>query len=541
MLGGKLMNIELKEKLEKIYDEQVWPHMTLGEFIEDCAKKYGDKIALVDGDVELSYQELNRKACHYANGLLKAGFKKGDRIVLQLPNCHEFVIILFAMFKIGVIPVLSLPAHRKNEIKGILEKSGAIAYIAKDKYLGFSYVDMIREVREELNIDFEVYILGDNQGYKNFYNLDDKDYLSQQIEINYKEIGLLLLSGGTTGIPKLIPRRHCDYIYVAKESGIKSEFNLNTKFLAILPMAHNFTLCCPGVLGTLAYGGTVFISNTASPDEFVPIIENNKINTIQIVPSLIEVFLEYVGLLESDVSSLELMIVGAAKLEPKQAMMLENTLNVRIQQSFGLAEGLICMTDVNDSENIRYNFQGKPISKYDEILVVDSNNQSTKPGEVGQLLTRGPYTIYGYYNYNEDETVVNEDNYFITGDKIVLSKDGNINIIGRLKDTIIKNGENIEPREIEKTVIKMGGISKASIVGIKNKNGEEIICLYMLSDEAMPIDHIRKYLIKEGLASYKLPDVVECVEEFPLTAVGKIDKNRLKEMYKELHYDTNKK
>lgn len=541
MLGGKIMNIELKEKLEKIYDEQVWPHITLGEFIEDCAKKYGDKIALVDGDVELSYQELNRKACHYANGLLKAGFKKGDRIVLQLPNCHEFVIILFAMFKIGVIPVLSLPAHRKNEIKGILEKSGAKAYIAKDKYLGFSYVDMIREVREELNIDFEVYILGDNQGYKNFYNLDDKDYLSQQIEINYKEIGLLLLSGGTTGIPKLIPRRHCDYIYVAKESGIKSEFNLNTKFLAILPMAHNFTLCCPGVLGTLAYGGTVFISNTASPDEFVPIIENNKINTIQIVPSLIEVFLEYVGLLESDVSSLELMIVGAAKLEPKQAMMLENTLNVRIQQSFGLAEGLICMTDVNDSENIRYNFQGKPISKYDEILVVDSNNQSTKPGEVGQLLTRGPYTIYGYYNYNEDETVVNEDNYFITGDKIVLSKDGNINIIGRLKDTIIKNGENIEPREIEKTVIKMGGISKASIVGIKNKNGEEIICLYMLSDEAMPIDHIRKYLIKEGLASYKLPDVVECVEEFPLTAVGKIDKNRLKEMYKELHYDTNKK
>lgn len=541
MLGGKIMNIELKEKLEKIYDEQVWPHITLGEFIEDCAKKYGDKIALVDGDVELSYQELNRKACHYANGLLKAGFKKGDRIVLQLPNCHEFVIILFAMFKIGLIPVLSLPAHRKNEIKGILEKSGAKAYIAKDKYLGFSYVDMIREVREELNIDFEVYILGDNQGYKNFYNLDDKDYLSQQIEINYKEIGLLLLSGGTTGIPKLIPRRHCDYIYVAKESGIKSEFNLNTKFLAILPMAHNFTLCCPGVLGTLAYGGTVFISNTASPDEFVPIIENNKINTIQIVPSLIEVFLEYVGLLESDVSSLELMIVGAAKLEPKQAMMLENTLNVRIQQSFGLAEGLICMTDVNDSENIRYNFQGKPISKYDEILVVDSNNQSTKPGEVGQLLTRGPYTIYGYYNYNEDETVVNEDNYFITGDKIVLSKDGNINIIGRLKDTIIKNGENIEPREIEKTVIKMGGISKASIVGIKNKNGEEIICLYMLSDEAMPIDHIRKYLIKEGLASYKLPDVVECVEEFPLTAVGKIDKNRLKEMYKELHYDTNKK
>lgn len=273
MLGGKLMNIELKEKLEKIYDEQVWPHMTLGEFIEDCAKKYGDKIALVDGDVELSYQELNRKACQYANGLLKAGFKKGDRIVLQLPNCHEFVIILFAMFKIGLIPVLSLPAHRKNEIKGILEKSGAIAYIAKGKYLGFSYVDMIREVREELNIDFKVYILGDNQGYKNFYNLNDKDYIYQHIDVDYKEIGLLLLSGGTTGIPKLIPRRHCDYIYVAKETAKRCKMDQDSIYLASLPIAHNFPLCCPGILGTFFIGGKVVLCPVTSPDEILPLIE----------------------------------------------------------------------------------------------------------------------------------------------------------------------------------------------------------------------------------------------------------------------------
>lgn len=145
-IGGS-MNIELKENLEKFYDEDVWEHMTLGEFITNCSEMYKDKTAIVDGDTRLSYEELDKLSNKYANGLLKAGFKKGDKIVLQLPNCYEFIAISFAMFKTGIIPIMSLPAHRKNELKGIIEKSEAVAYIAKDRYLGFSYVDMIRDIK----------------------------------------------------------------------------------------------------------------------------------------------------------------------------------------------------------------------------------------------------------------------------------------------------------------------------------------------------------------------------------------------------------
>ena len=132
------MNIEIKEKLEKFYDENVWEYMTLGEFITNCAKNYKDKIAIVDGDMRLSYNDFDEFSNKYANGLLKAGFKKGDKIVLQLPNCYEFIVISFAIFKTGIIPIMSLPAHKKNELKGIIEKSEAVAYISKDKYLGFS-------------------------------------------------------------------------------------------------------------------------------------------------------------------------------------------------------------------------------------------------------------------------------------------------------------------------------------------------------------------------------------------------------------------
>ena len=169
------MNIELKEKLEKFYDENVWEHRTLGEFISDCANKYGDKIAVIDDGKKYSYKDLEADSIKYANGLLKAGFKPGDKIVLQLPNCYEFIVIAFAMFKVGIIPVLSLPAHRENEIKGIIEKSEAKAYISKDKYLGFSYADMIRDIKRKLHHSIEVYILGDSQEYKNFSDLVDND------------------------------------------------------------------------------------------------------------------------------------------------------------------------------------------------------------------------------------------------------------------------------------------------------------------------------------------------------------------------------
>lgn len=531
MFGGKLMNIELKEKLEKFYDEQVWPHITLGEFIEDCAKKYGDKIALVDGDVELSYQELNRKACHYANGLLKAGFKKGDRIVLQLPNCHEFVIILFAMFKIGLIPVLSLPAHRKNEIKGILEKSGAKAYIAKDKYLGFSYVDMIREVREELNIDFEVYILGDNQGYKNFYNLSDKDSLYQHMDVDYKEIGLLLLSGGTTGIPKLIPRRHCDYIYVAKETAKRCKMNQDSIYLASLPIAHNFPLCCPGILGTFFIGGKVVLCPVTSPDEILPLIEEEKVTITGLVPAMANICIDFIKEDDYDISSLKVLQVGGSVLEEKLAEKIEKEFCCKLQQIFGIAEGLIMTTSLDDDSKTIFTTQGKPISEFDELLIVDEDGEEVKDEEYGELIVRGSYTIYGYYKLPEvNKNCIDKDLYFKTGDKARKLKDGNYQVVGRISETINRAGEKITPSEIEDILLSNENIGDVQVVGVPDELLGEKIGVFILKDEKdeLSLEDIRTFLANKNVAEFKLPDSIKYIDSWPLTALGKIDRNKLK-------------
>lgn len=531
-IGGS-MNIELKENLEKFYDEDVWEHMTLGEFITNCSEMYKDKTAIVDGDTRLSYKELDKLSNKYANGLLKAGFKKGDKIVLQLPNCYEFIAISFAMFKTGIIPIMSLPAHRKNELKGIIEKSEAVAYIAKDRYLGFSYVDMIRDIKSELNKKLEVYILGDNQEYKKFLSLIESEYPYEYPDVDYKNIGLLLLSGGTTGIPKLIPRRHCDYIYVAKKTGDRCNVNQESVYLASLPIAHNFPLGCPGIVGTFAKGGKVVLCNVTSPDEILPLIEEENVTITGFVPAIANICMDYLEYEEYDLSSLELIQVGGSVLESWLAEKIEKVFDVKLQQIFGIAEGLILTTNKEDNNKIRWQTQGKPISEHDEILIVDEKGKEVEVEKYGELIVRGPYTIYGYYNLPEvNEICMTEDCYFRTGDKARKLKDGNYQIVGRIKEIINRAGEKITPSELEEILLTHEHINSVQVVGIPDCLQGEAIAVFILNgNKELTLEEVRKFLISNNVADFKLPDKVKYIDAWPLTALGKIDRNKLKETF----------
>lgn len=527
------MNIEIKENLEKFYEENVWEHMNLGEFIKRCAGTYGDKPAIVDGDTRLSYNELDKLSDRYANGLFKAGFKKGDKIVLQLPNCYEFIVISFAMFKMGIIPIMSLPAHRKNELKGIIEKSDAIAYISKDKYLGFSYVEMIRDIKSELNKDLMVYILGESEEYKNFSELIENDCYCKYSDVDYKSIGLLLLSGGTTGIPKLIPRRHCDYIYVAKRTGERCNLNQKTVYLAALPIAHNFPLGCPGIVGTLAKGGKVVLCNVTSPDEILPLIEEEKVTITGFVPAIANICMDYLDYEDYDLSSLEIVQVGGSVLEPWLAEKIEKIFDVRLQQIFGIAEGLILTTSMEDEEKTRWQTQGKPISEHDEILIVDEQEKEVEIEEYGELIVRGSYTIYGYYNLPEvNERCITQDCYFRTGDKARKLRDGNYQIVGRIKEIINRSGEKITPSELEEILLTHKHINSVQVVGVPDSILGEAIAVFILNgDEMLTLEEVRKFLISKNVADFKLPDTVRYIDAWPLTALGKIDRNKLKENF----------
>ncbi|WP_373844476.1 (2,3-dihydroxybenzoyl)adenylate synthase [Clostridium sp.] len=529
------MNLEIKARLERYYDENAWKHITLGEALENWSEKYKNRIALSDCESdELTYKELSEEVGFYAQGLLNQNINKGDKVLLQLPNSIEFVIISFALFKIGAIPIMAFSAHREAEIKGILEKTEAIAYIAKDKYLGFSYTEMIRKIQKEIEADLKIFILGDNEEYNNFHFLRAKNKItaSNRNKENYKDIAVFLLSSGTTGISKLIPLKHCELLYVSEQLGIATGLNIDTVYLAALPIAHKFTLCCPGIIGTLIFGGKSIICKTTSPDEIIPLIENEKVTITALVPTIANMCIEFLDIDDFDISSLIAIQIGGSVLKPSSAKKIEKAFGCTLLQLYGTTEGQITCTRLNDNEFVRFHTQGKVLCKFDKAMIVDDSGIEVPDEEYGELIVRGPYTIYGYYGLEEvNKNCITEDCYFKTGDKARKLKDGNYQIVGRLKEMINRAGEKIIPSEIEEVLLQNKDIIEVQVVGVPDEIlGEKIGVFILKNHKEIDLNKIRTYLKEKGLAYFKLPDLVRYVDSWPLTSVGKINKDKLRNL-----------
>lgn len=528
------MDTKIKERLEKYYSENVWEHTTLGEALELWSKQYGDDIAIIDGEKTFTYKQLNKEADCYLQGFVEEGVKKGDKVLLQLPNCVEFIIVIFTLFKIGAIPIMGLPAYRMKEIKSILEKSKAKYYIVKDRYLGFSYTDMIDELMYKYEYNLTIFVLGNQKKYQNLLDLrkNKTNNMGIKVDISYSDMALLLLSGGTTGIPKLIPRRHTDYLYVGKKCAQRCGIHKDTIYLATLPIAHNFPLGCPGIIGTLMCGGKVIICPTTSPDEIFTLIEEHKVTLIALVPAIANLCVDFLEQEAFEISSLELIQIGGSVLDCNMAKKIKEGFKCDLQQIFGMAEGLICCTSREDSEEVIYSTQGKPISEYDEVRIIDEYGKDVCIGEYGELIVRGPYTIYGYFNAEEvNKKSMTYDCYFKTGDRARKLSDGNYQIIGRVKDIINRAGEKISPLEIEEILLENKCISDVQVIGVLDDVlGEKIVVFLKKDDKKITLEELIKYLKEEGLASFKMPDALIYIEKWTLTSVGKIDRKQLKEL-----------
>lgn len=529
------MNKYIINELDDKYDKLVWGKSTLSQALVDWEKNYSNKIAVVDGDKEITYKKLLHDMNNYASGLIKHGFKKGDKIVLQIPNSYEFVALSFAMFKIGVIPIMALPAHREIELKGIIKNSQAKAYIIKDKYLGYDFVKLAKELKNGLTSSLDVFVIGEIGGFKSIDILNDKNDIEEiKVDIDYKEMALLLLSGGTTGIPKLIPRRHTDYLYVANKMAKICNMDSDTVYLASLPIAHNFPLGCPGLVGTLSVGGKVVMCKTTSPDEILPLIEEQGVTVTGLVPAMALMCVDFIKDYDDyNLDSLKVLQVGGSVLDSKTARNISNTFGCKLQQIFGIAEGLICCTSLDDEDEVIYNCQGTPISDMDEVLIVDEDENEVEVEYYGELIVRGPYTIHGYYNLEKvNKDCINKNGFFKTGDKARKLKNGNYQIAGRIKEMINRAGEKITPFELENILLKNDHIKDVQVVGVKDDFLGERICVFILNNykKKLSLEDIRMFLLKKGVATFKLPDQILYVEDWPLTSVGKISKNKLRDI-----------
>ncbi|RKT87779.1 2,3-dihydroxybenzoate-AMP ligase [Saccharopolyspora antimicrobica] len=505
-----------------------WRGYTFGQMLRERAAEHPERIAVVDGDRRVSYGELDVRADRLAAGLRDAGIGKGDRVVVQLPNIAEFFDVCFALFRLGAAPVFALPSHRLTEISYFCEFSGAAAYITTDVEAGFDHRKLAAEVVAKLP-ELQVFIAGEPGEFRALSEVD-----AEPVELTGPEPGdlaFLQLSGGSTGVPKLIPRTHDDYIYSFRASNEICGVTADTVYLGALPIAHNFPMSSPGTFGVLHAGGRVVLARRPSPDEVFPLVERERVTLAAVVPPLALVWLDAASSTEHDLSSLEVLQVGGAKCSEEVARRVRPVLGATLQQVFGMAEGLVNYTRLDDPEDVILTTQGRPISPDDEVLVVDDEDNPVPPGGTGHLLTRGPYTIRGYYRAAEHNAkAFTADGFYRTGDVVRLTAAGNIVVEGRAKDQINRGGEKIAAEEVENHLLAHPAVHDAAVVSMPDDYLGERSCAFVVPRGTPPkARELIKFVRERGLAAYKVPDRVEFVEQFPQTGVGKVSKRDLRE------------
>lgn len=520
----------------QLYKEQgLWINKTLDRIITQGEEKYTDKIAVIDANKSWTYKEINNNAKKLATGFKELGIEENDKVIVQLPNIGEYFEIIFALFKIGAIPVYALPAHRNIEIEQFCKISKAKSYIIAEKSAGFDYINLARKIKSSCALE-NIIVCGDAE---EFISLDSlyRAPIKKAYE-NSTSVALLQLSGGTTNIPKLIPRTHDDYYYSVRESVKICELNVNSVFLAVLPIAHNFTHSSPGVLGALYAGSTIVLAENGSADLAFELIEKHKVTLTSLVPPLAMIWLSYAKATTKDLSSLSLIQVGGAKFSAEAAKKIKPVFKCQLQQVFGMAEGLINYTRLDDPDEIIFNTQGRPMSPYDEIKVIDKNGLEVADGFPGELLTRGPYTIKGYFRANEhNNNAFTSDGFYRTGDIVCKNKEGYIIVEGRVKDQINRGGEKVSAEEVENLLLSHASIQDVAIVAMPDKLMGERSCAFILlsnnAEKKPGIGDIRHFLENKGLAEYKLPDRIEYTNNFPMTSFGKINKQSLRSIITE--------
>jgi mycobactin salicyl-AMP ligase len=338
-----------------------------------------------------------------------------------------------------------------------------------------------------------------------------------------------LVSGGTTGTPKLIPRTHNDYLFNATASARLCRLNADDVYLAVLPAGHNFPLACPGILGAMTVGATIVFSADPSPEAAFATIARHGVTVTALVPALAKLWVQACEWEPVTPKSLRLLQVGGARLEPDDARRVRATLTPGLQQVFGMAEGLVNYTRLDDSAELVEHTQGRPLCEADELRIVDNAGEPVAPSEEGELLVRGPYTINGYYRAERDnERSFDPEGCYRSGDLVRQRDDGYLVVTGRIKDVICRGGETIAAQDIEDHVLSHSAIFSAAAVPLPDPYlGEKICVAVVFIGTPISLGELNSYLDKRGVAIHARPDMLVAMAALPTTPIGKIDKKAI--------------
>jgi 2,3-dihydroxybenzoate-AMP ligase len=524
-----------------------WAGEPLGALGRAAASRSPRAPALADpvAGVRLTYGELADRADAAAGRLLALGLNPGDRIVVQLPNEWVFPVLLLACLRAGIVPVMALPAHRRAELSYLAVHSEATAIAVPDQLRGFDHQalahDLGDEARSAAGGPWHVLVSGEQcaAGSVDLRALcaPGTDPAADRARLNWlapasREVAVLLLSGGTTGLPKLIARTHDDYAYNARASAAVAAVDADSAYLVSLPAGHNFPLACPGILGALLSGARVVMLPSPEPERVFATVAAEGVTHTAVVPAVAARWLEHAAEHgPGQLAALRVLQVGGARLADELACRIQPVLGARLQQVFGMAEGLLNFTRLDDPDDVICTTQGRPLSPADEVRLVDDADRDVPDGKPGSLLTRGPYTPRGYYRAAEqNERSFTRDGWYRSGDICRRTPEGNLIVEGRDKDMINRGGEKISAEEVENLIYRLPDVSQVAAVAMPDPALGERVCLYVVTrpGTAITLGQIRAAMEEAEVARFKLPEYLVVVDQLPSTKIGKVDKKALR-------------
>lgn len=523
-----------EDRAEEYRRAGYWTGDRLDSILRDAAAAWPDRTAVVDPDAGYTFAELDARADRIAAALADRGIAPGDRMLLQLPNGCEFAVALFGVLRAGVVPVMCLPGHRSAELSHFAAVSGAVGLIMPDSIGGFDYRDLAEGLVKHHPQLRHVFVHGAPGGFQSWSALADfGGPLPERTPVDPDLPALLLVSGGTTGLPKLIARTHNDYVYTARASAQACQLTGDDVYLVVLPAGHNFPLACPGLLGAMTVGATSVFTNDASPEAAFALIDRHQVTVTALVNALAKLWTQACEWEPVLPTSLRLVQVGGSRMTPQEAEYIMSGLTPGLQQIFGMAEGMLNFTRPGDPVDVVLNTQGRPMSPHDEMRVVDDSGAEVAPGEEGELLVRGPYTLNGYYRADEaNARSFTPDGFYRSGDRVRVFTDGPragyVEVTGRIKDVIHRGGETVSASDLEEHLFAHPAIYAAAAVPLPDAFlGEKICAAVVFTGAPLTLAELNEYLDERGVSAHCKPDMLAALPTLPKTAVGKVDKKKV--------------
>ena len=515
-----------------------WVGSTVGNSLRATAARYPDKPAFISDERSVSFKELDEATERLAAALLAMGLATGDRAMFQLGTTVDTAIVLLACYKAGIVPVCSLPQHREVEISQLIEQSGARGYFVQADFGSFDLVAFAEKMKaQQASMAHVVVVRGSSTGLADVdalivgMPLADARHRLQQIALGVQDVLSFQLSGGTTGLPKIIPRFHAEYQGHSAAWMRRYRVEVDSRLIWSLPLLHN-----AGQLYVLipaaVHGVTVVLMPKVDIARMLELIETHRVTHALSIGPIAPQLLAYPDLARHDISSLQLFATMS------RADKLEAHIKVPCSNLYGITEGLLLGSPGDAPAFVRHHTQGASGCPQDEFcLLKPETEQEVNPGEAGEMCFRGPSSLCGFFNAPEaNAKAFTADGFYRTGDMMTAHVVDGMTYYafeGRLRDNINRGGEKIGCEEVEGFVSQHPAVADAKLVPMPDDFYGEKGCVFIVARPGMDVPNVKTlaaFLIHQGLAKYKCPERIEVIDSFPLTRVGKLDKPALKKL-----------